>query len=139
MIGRRRELAAVHRMLDRAVAGAGGRLIVVGPPGSGKSVLGDAAADLARQRGLPVERTTAAGRTGARLVLLDDLDQESEAAHALDSPAGGDLTVGTWKRTQAEAASSPGTNFRPRSRRTFRRTRPVTRRPRSAPSPPTPR
>lgn len=75
MIGRRRELAAVRRLLDRAVAGVGGLLIVVGPPGSGKTAFCDAAAALARQRGLPVDRTATADGTGARLVILDDLDQ----------------------------------------------------------------
>ncbi|MBB2946487.1 tetratricopeptide (TPR) repeat protein [Actinoplanes lutulentus] len=73
MIGRRRELAVVRRLLERAVTGEGGRLTVVGPPGSGKTVLTAAAAELARQCGLPVTRSPAASAPGACLVILDDL------------------------------------------------------------------
>ena len=80
MIGRRRELAVVQRWLDQAVAGAGGRLTVVGPPGSGKTVLAGVAAALARERGLPVARTTAAGGTGPRLVILEEPDHTAEPA-----------------------------------------------------------
>jgi hypothetical protein len=105
LIGRRRELAAVARMLDRARDGVGGVLVIAGPPGSGKTALADAAAALARARGLGVERTSAPGglpvertsapgglpveRTstsgglpvqhaltpGARLIVLDDADR----------------------------------------------------------------
>lgn len=92
MIGRRRELAAVRRLLDGAVAGRGGCLIVVGPPGSGKTALGDAAAELARQRGLPVDRTATADGAGARLVILDDLDQTATEA-ALDQLSRGGAAV----------------------------------------------
>ncbi|MEU8821868.1 AAA family ATPase [Actinoplanes sp. NPDC048796] len=73
MIGRSRELAAVRRLLDRTVAGAGDRLTVVGPSGSGKTALADAAAELARRRGLPVSRSPEAGGAGPRLVILDGL------------------------------------------------------------------
>jgi tetratricopeptide (TPR) repeat protein len=74
MIGRRRELAAVRRLLDRARAGSGGSLTVVGPAGSGKTALAAAAAAGAGERGLPVARTAAAGAPGPRLVILDDVD-----------------------------------------------------------------
>jgi tetratricopeptide (TPR) repeat protein len=71
MIGRRRELAVVQRLLDQAVAGTGGHLTVVGPPASGKTVLAGVAMESARERGLPVVRTTAADGTGPRLVILE--------------------------------------------------------------------
>lgn len=86
MIGRSGELAAVRRLLDRAIAGAGGCLTVVGPPGSGKSALADAAVAYAREREVPVARTAAYETGGLRLVVLDDLDPG-------DRPAGLDQLV----------------------------------------------
>ncbi|MGK5683882.1 AAA family ATPase [Actinoplanes sp. URMC 104] len=80
MVGRRRELAAVQRLLDRAVAGAGGCLTVVGPAGSGKTMLADAAAELARRQGLPVVRAGAPGGPGARLVIVEDRDPAAGTA-----------------------------------------------------------
>ncbi|MFC0551603.1 AAA family ATPase [Planotetraspora thailandica] len=59
LIARRRELAAVRRLLDRVAAGAGGHLIVTGPSGSGKTALLDVAGEMARARGIPVLRTAA--------------------------------------------------------------------------------
>ncbi len=70
----------MHRLLDRAVAGAGGSLTVIGPPGSGKTALADAAAEAARQRGLPVIRTVSASGTGPRLVILDGDDRAAVTA-----------------------------------------------------------
>ncbi|NMO54054.1 ATP-binding protein [Actinoplanes sp. TBRC 11911] len=72
LIGRRRELAAVARLVDRARDGVGGVLVIAGPHGSGKTALADAAAALARSRGLPVERTLV---PGAHLIVLDDADR----------------------------------------------------------------
>ncbi|WP_106322757.1 hypothetical protein [Actinoplanes italicus] len=72
MIGRRRELAAVQRLLDEAIAGRGGRLTVVGPPGSGRTVLAAVAADLAGERGLSVDRAATAHAPGPRLVILEE-------------------------------------------------------------------
>ncbi|WP_422772891.1 AAA family ATPase [Plantactinospora sp. WMMC1484] len=95
MIGRRRERAAVQRLLDRAVAGVGGCLIVVGPAGSGKTTLGDVAADLARQRGLPVNRTATADGTGPQLVLLDDLDRTAPTVDLDSLVRGGAAVVAT--------------------------------------------
>jgi predicted ATPase len=48
--GRRRELEQIGRLLDRAGIGAGGVLVVVGPAGSGKTALVEAAAMEARRR-----------------------------------------------------------------------------------------
>ncbi|GGL02501.1 hypothetical protein Sme01_47300 [Sphaerisporangium melleum] len=58
LVGRRRELTAVARLLERAAAGHGGHLTVTGAPGAGKSELIAAAADLARSCGIPVFHVT---------------------------------------------------------------------------------
>ncbi|MET8140896.1 ATP-binding protein [Sphaerisporangium sp. NPDC005288] len=86
LIGRRGELAAVERLLDRAAAGTGGHLVVSGPPGSGKTALAGAAARLARARGIPVIRAAATGPASAPPFwtrLLDDLGTH-------DAPGSGD-------------------------------------------------
>lgn len=57
--GRRREMAEVRRLLDRAVDGRGGVLAVSGPPGSGRTELAVAAASEAASRGFEVLRTAA--------------------------------------------------------------------------------
>jgi tetratricopeptide (TPR) repeat protein len=102
LIGRRRELAAVERLLRQGAAGVGGHLVVTGPPGAGKSAFTQASAALARARGIPVHWVAgpSAGRTvgeelldlagpppgdvrpdldreacGPRLVVVDDLDR----------------------------------------------------------------
>ncbi|MEU4404476.1 ATP-binding protein [Streptosporangium sp. NPDC023963] len=104
LIGRQRELAAVARLLDRAAAGDSGRLVVTGPPGSGKSALIDAAVDLARERKIPVFRATAPtvswlrspdrlaqATDGPRLLLIDDIDDVD--TFAVDLPASLDRLV----------------------------------------------
>jgi len=95
MIGRRRELAVVQRLLDQAVDGAGGSLTVVGPPGSGKTALAGAAAELARERGLPVVRDPAADGTGPRLVILDEPGRAAEAADVDRLARGGAAVLST--------------------------------------------
>ena len=57
--GRRREMAEIRRLLDRAVDGRGGVLAVSGPPGSGRTELAVAAAREAASRGFEVVRTAA--------------------------------------------------------------------------------
>jgi tetratricopeptide (TPR) repeat protein len=52
--GRRRELDEIARLLDRALTGAGGALLICGPAGSGRTLLAQAAAERARDRGLQV-------------------------------------------------------------------------------------
>jgi hypothetical protein len=77
LIGRRSEIAAVEQLLDRAVAGIGGHLVVTGPAGAGKTALTDAAADLARSRGIPVLRAAGTGHDSGLLIwdqLLHDLE-----------------------------------------------------------------
>lgn len=91
LVGRRRELAEVGRLLDRAEAGAGGCLVVTGPAGAGKTALIDAAAELAGARGVPVVRAAGQGHgltiedrlladSGPRLLLVDDVDRAGTAA-----------------------------------------------------------
>jgi tetratricopeptide (TPR) repeat protein len=105
MIGRRRELAAVQRLLDRAVAGAGGRLTVVGPPGSGKTVLAAVTAELAREHGLPVDRTATTEGTGPRLVILDEPEPTAEPADVDRLVRGGAAVLIT-----ATTAGGPGSH-----------------------------
>jgi hypothetical protein len=70
LVGRRRELIAIERLLNRAADGIGGLLVVSGPRGSGRTVLADAAVAAAGVRGLPVTRT-AVTACGPCLVVLD--------------------------------------------------------------------
>ncbi|WP_170208461.1 ATP-binding protein [Micromonospora pisi] len=79
LIGRRRELAAVEQLLDRAQAGVGGHLVLSGPTGAGKTALVDAAATLAGNRGMTVLRTAGTGVDSGLLLwdqLLRDLGAE---------------------------------------------------------------
>jgi len=65
VVGRDRELGEVGRLLDRAAAGRGDVLAVVGVPGAGKTALLDAAAALGRERGFAVLRgAPATGQPG---------------------------------------------------------------------------
>ena len=106
--GRRRELEQIGRLLDRAEIGAGGVLVVVGPRGSGKTALVEAATIEARRRRLDVLRASPAEGQPGRLVwaqLLRDtgapdglaadlvdaearpLDLDSAARHLVSGPA----------------------------------------------------
>ncbi|MGW7221526.1 AAA family ATPase [Streptomyces sp. NPDC054826] len=58
-VGRRREIAAVRHLVDQALAGSGGHLLVTGPPGAGKSHLTQYAEQLAAARGLRTHRLAA--------------------------------------------------------------------------------
>ena len=68
VVGRGRELREAGRLLDRAAGGAGGLLTFVGAPGSGKTVLAEAAADEARRRGFEVLRGSPPAGQPGRLV-----------------------------------------------------------------------
>ena len=54
LVGRRWEMAALDAMVERAIAGRGGVVNVVGPPGIGKSRVAREAAALAAGRGVEV-------------------------------------------------------------------------------------
>jgi hypothetical protein len=92
VVGRRRELEQIGRLLDRAGAGSGGVLVVVGPEGSGKTALVEAAAAEARRRGLDVLRASPAEGQPGRLVwaqlLRDAGAPDGLAADLMDTAAG---------------------------------------------------
>jgi hypothetical protein len=113
LVGRQRELAAVARFLDLGRDGHGGQLLITGPPGAGRTALLHAAADLAADRGIPVNWLTPdavglgiAAADGPRLLLVDDLDHvDSHAAELLVRmlPAGITL-LATARGSIAQAA-----------------------------------
>ena len=61
LVGRRREMAEVGRLLDGAADGRGGVLAITGPPGSGRTELAAAAARAGARRGFEVPRAAAIG------------------------------------------------------------------------------
>ena len=75
------------RLLDCGRGGHGGRLLITGPPGAGRTALLHAAAGLAHDRGIPVTRLAPDAAAlaitvegGSRLLLVDDLDRASPHA-----------------------------------------------------------
>jgi tetratricopeptide (TPR) repeat protein len=96
LAGRRREMGEMGRLLDRAGGGAGGALVLVGPAGSGKTVLAAAAAAEARDRGFRVLWARPPGGQPGRLVwaqLLRDTDAPAELAAVLMSECAGPLDL----------------------------------------------
>jgi tetratricopeptide (TPR) repeat protein len=91
LAGRSAELGELAALLDRAAAGFGGVITLVGAAGSGKSSLAAAAAALARDRGFEViGGSPIRGRPG-RLVwagLLDDIGAGPEVTKALLDDSG---------------------------------------------------
>jgi AAA ATPase-like protein len=86
LAGRRREMAEVGRLLDRAADGRGGVLSVSGPPGSGRTELAAAAAREGARRGFEVLRTAAVRGQPGPLVwarLLADAGVADLASRAL--------------------------------------------------------
>jgi tetratricopeptide (TPR) repeat protein len=105
--GRRAELAEVGRLLEGASRGAGGLLVITGPAGSGKTLIAEAAAAAARERGFQVLWARPAEGQPGRLVwarllrdagapdglvaglVADDvgpLDLDGAAAHLVSGP-----------------------------------------------------
>ena len=106
MVGRGRELREAGRLLDRAAGGAGGLLTLVGAPGSGKTVLAEAAADEARRRGFEVLRGSPPAGQPGRLVwtqLLRDAGAPDELAAGLLDPRAGPLDLDNAARHLASA------------------------------------
>jgi len=86
VVGRRREIAEVERLLDRAAGGQGGVLAITGPPGSGRSELAAASAREGARRGFEVLSTAAVHGTSGLLVwarLLRDAGAPEELASRL--------------------------------------------------------
>jgi hypothetical protein len=91
VVGRRREIAEVERLLARAAGGQGGVLAITGPPGSGRSELALASAREGARRGFEVLRTAAVRGTSGPLVwaqLLGDAGAPQDLALRLLGGAG---------------------------------------------------
>ena len=91
----------IGRLLDRAEVGVGGLLVIVGPAGSGKTDLAEAAADEARRRGLDVLRASSAGGQLGRLVwaqLLRDTGAPDRLAADLIGDDAGPLDLDSAAR-----------------------------------------
>lgn len=86
LVERRRELAELERLLDRAGSGSGGVLVVAGPAGSGRTALADEAVAAGRRRGFEVLRGKPIGGRPGRWVwaqLLRDVGEPHEMAAGL--------------------------------------------------------
>jgi AAA ATPase-like protein len=91
MIGRQRELTEIDRLLDRAAAGTGGLLVLLGAPGSGRTTVAQAAAGRGRRRGFEVVRASVTGLGSGLLVwaqVLRDLGDTGRPTDALSTEAG---------------------------------------------------
>lgn len=89
-VGRRRELAAVQELLDRAERGNGGLLVLTWPAGAGKTTLTDAAAASAHRRKLTAFRASGVGTDTGRL-MWNQLLRDVGAAQLPDEPTAADL------------------------------------------------
>jgi len=101
IVGRRDELEQIGRLLDRAGAGPGGLLVVVGLAGAGKTALLEAAASEARGRGFDVLRASpAVGHPGCLLwaQLLRDAGAPDDLAAGLVTGNTGTLELDSAAR-----------------------------------------
>lgn len=90
LVGRRRELAEIARVLERASHGTGDVVVLTGPPGIGKTALADAAVSEARSRQFAVLRASGADDHGGQRLwaqLLHDVGAPEGAVSALTSAA----------------------------------------------------
>ena len=97
----------IGRLLDRAEAGVGGLLVLVGPAGAGKSALLESAAGEARCRGFDVLRASPAWGQPGRLVwaqLLRDAGAPDGLAAALVSASAGPLELDSAVRHLVSAS-----------------------------------
>jgi len=90
LIGRAAELARIEELLDEAVAGRSGALVLLGDAGIGKTALCEAAADAARARAMTVLRACAVEAESelAFAGLAELLLPVADAVAALPSPHG---------------------------------------------------
>ncbi len=101
LAGRHREMEEVGRLLERAGGGAGGLLVFLGPAGSGKTAMVDAAAEEARGRGFEVLRVSPPGGQPGRLVwvqLLRDMAAPTGLAAGLLGEDAGPLDLDSAAR-----------------------------------------
>jgi hypothetical protein len=101
VVGRRRETEEVARLLERARRGAGGLLVLVGPAGSGKTAMTEAAAGEARRRGFEVLHASPAEGQPGRMVwvqLLRDAAAPDGLAARLVAGNAGPLDLDTAAR-----------------------------------------
>ncbi len=76
IVGRLTELSRLDRLVDGLLAGDGGRLLIVGEPGIGKTMLVDAGARRAGGRGVRVVRVGVAhGTDELPFAMLDDVER----------------------------------------------------------------
>lgn len=126
LIGRDQELSAIGALLDRLRAGVGGRMVVTGPPGAGKTALLAAAAELAAQRGIrvgwtgdrvPSEAPAAPDRPGEPVLLLADADADTaQDAPGSEAPPGPRALLVTAREhtgdgTELRLGGLPGAGF----------------------------
>jgi len=117
LVGVRKELAALERLLEGVAGGTGGHLVITGSRGAGKSALLAEAASSARRRGIPVSFVSGAGASagplreqlladaklgGPRLILVDDVDCV-EGGNGRDGRASEFLTALVHELSSADA------------------------------------
>jgi len=96
LAGRHRELAALHRLLERAAGGRGGLLVLIGPDGAGKGALLDAVCAEARARGFVVERQfDDTSREVLRLLAIEHVVDEDDEIARLSAMAADAATTHT--------------------------------------------
>ena len=94
-------------VLDRAAAGAGGVLVMYGPPGAGRTALADAAAGEGRRRGFAVTRVAAGPAGPARMVwaqLVREAGGPAGVARRLLEPDAGPLDLDRGAEALVSAA-----------------------------------
>ncbi|GAT67179.1 transcriptional regulator [Planomonospora sphaerica] len=98
--GRDAELAALRRLLDDARRGAGGAVLLLGAPGTGKSALLD---DAAARADAPAARATGAGPASARVTVPGPDSGPGPDADAAGRPDGDRFVVLRTRGAEAES------------------------------------
>jgi tetratricopeptide (TPR) repeat protein len=106
LVGRGREMREIERLLERAAVGAGDVLVFVGVPGVGKTVVLEAAADMARARGFEVLRGSPASGQPGRLV-WGQLLRDAGAPDSVSDILLGDPSPLDLDRAALELTASP--------------------------------
>lgn len=115
-VGRRLEIESLEHDLDLVEAGGASLRILIGEPGSGKTMLQQVMADRARQRGFVTSRADLTpdrlfhGRRGEGRALLSDLTHAMRAPAASDGPAIDAIVSRFANDCQAAAAEATQAN-----------------------------